>query len=313
MFYIINKIKDSLHLSDDNIKINSKSSFTILLPKEESMTRLQVMDFLITNLSLQFDHNSIGKQSSIGRLIYNDIKIYIKYAHNQRENAAGKRNEFEFIHFIDQHKDNVKSVHFLSSTHSIKIDNVTKCLDSSFTKSQQYSKSDIQLFSGNDLKCNISLKKVNAVRWESSKKRLQTIYSDFIQNHEKYGITFKPIYNSVNKFKMYKDDSLIPRVILRNIDKNILESSVFGCEKIKPIIIKEDFDHKIDYDINDGVLTINCNTIYSEMEDIIGSDDEPYFTFIHDISKPNGIKIISASKKMLYKNNKLIGNSIEIW
>ena len=87
---------------------------------------------------------------------------------------------------------------------------------------------------------------------------------------------------------------------------------MFGNDDPKTIVVKEDFEGFNDYTFENGLLTINCYKIYTDVEDLIGTDDEPVFAFSNHIGQAFGIEFRSFSKGLLYKDDELKGSSAEI-
>jgi len=56
----------------------------------------------------------------------------------------------------------------------------------------------------------------------------------------------------------------------------------------------------------------HLSLIKTDIEDIMGSDDEPMFAFSNHIGQAYGIEFRSFNKSLLYKNDELTGSSTEI-
>jgi len=316
----IEYLKKNYNLSQDNFDLISSKTFKILLPSNFKLSRTELLSDLQKNPDFKFDNNSIGSGSSIGRLKYKDsIIIYIKFKDKQGQSSPGKRNESSFFTLINrtiQEAGKPIDVILKSSNKSLKFTNIDKCLDSSLTKTRLYLKADTQLISNEEVVANISLKQENAVRWESSKTRLESLYNNFIQkalSGELQDVTLKPIEGAKNKYKMFNPTTskIIPKVIIKNTPKEIEEDTIFGKDDPKTIIIKQNFENYSDYTFENNTLTVNCKYIYTDVSDIVGTSEEPVFAFSNHIGKAYGIELRSFIKGLLYKEDNTT-NYIEV-
>jgi hypothetical protein len=95
----------------------------------------------------------------------------------------------------------------------------------------------------------------------------------------------------------------------------VIKNIVFGDTDTKTIVIKETFEggfNNYSYDESTATLTIDCYKIYTDVEDLIGTEDEPVFAFSNHIGQAFGIEFRSFSKGLLYKGDELRGSSTEI-
>jgi hypothetical protein len=262
----------------------------------------------------------MGSGSSIGRLKYKDsVIIYIKFKDKQGQSSSGKRNESSFFTLINKTiQDAGRPIDIIlkSSNKSLKFTNIDKCLDSSSTKAGSYLKADVQLISNGEVVANISLKQENAIRWESSKTRLESLYNNFIQkalSGKLQDVTLKSIEGAKNKYKMFNPitSKVIPKVIIKNTPKEIEEDTIFGKDDPKTIVIKQNFENYSDYTFENNILTINCKYIYTKASDIINTNDKPVFAFSNHIGKAYGIELRSFTRGLLYKEDNTT-NYIEV-
>jgi hypothetical protein len=316
-------IKDQYKFDDSNFKPKSQSSFSILIPDNFKLSRTELMsDLQKLNPDFQFDQGSIGKGSSIGRLIFkNKVIIYIKSAKGQGSESAGKQNESQFYSLINSHitEGNPITVILKSADKELKFEDIIKCIDSSTTDAADYAKADAQLInSSNKVAANISLKKKNAVRWESSKRRLGDLFRNFINkalSGQLGNIGLQPIPGAKNKYKLFDTttNKVLSKVVITNASKEEDSNVIFGKDDPKTIVVKEDFENFSNYTFKNNILTINCTTIYTSIEDVIGTPDEPVFAFSNHIGQAYGIEFRVFSKGALYDgDNKLRGSSAEV-
>jgi hypothetical protein len=174
---------------------------------------------------------------------------------------------------------------------------------------------------------NISLKKRNAIRWESSKTRSIgniNIFKSFIDKVGKIGtddevgkfenVVLYPLERQ-GKYKLYDpiNDKILSKVIITDIPENVWKNMIFGNDVPKTIVVKEDFeDGYNDYTFEEGILTLNCQTIYTDAEDVKDTFDEPIFALSNHIGQSYGVEFRSFSKGALYDNDELKGSSTEI-
>jgi hypothetical protein len=315
-------IKDQYRFDDSNFKPKSTNSFSILLPDKFKFSRTEIMsDLQKVNPDFQFDQGSIGKGSSIGRLIFkNKVIIYIKSVKGQGSESAGKQNESQFYSLINSHitENNPITVILKSADKELKFEDIVKCIDSSTTDAADYAKADAQLInSSNEVAANISLKKKNAVRWESSKRRLSDIFNNFIKkalNGEFQNVSLQSIAGAKNKYKLFSPitNKVLSKVSIINAPKELDDSVIFGKDNPKTIVIKEDFENFSNYTFENNTLTINCNKIYTSVEDVVNTPDEPIFAFSNHIGQAYGIEFRVFSRGLLYDGDKLKGSSAEI-
>ena len=320
-------IKDQYKLDDSNFKPKSASYFSIFLPDKFKLSRTEVMsDLQKINPDFKFDQGSIGKGSSVGRLIFKDkVIIYVKFAKGQGSESAGKQNESQFYSLINSHittneDGTVKPITVVlkSDKKTEQFDNIIKCIDSSTTDAADYAKADAQLInSSNKVAANISLKKKNAVRWESSKRRLGDLFRNFINkalNGQLGDISLQPIPGAKNKYKLFNTSTnkVLSKVAIINASKEEDSNVIFGKDDPKTIVVKEDFENFSNYTFENNILTINCSKIYTSVEDVADTPDEPIFAFSNHIGQAYGIEFRVFSRGLLYDGDKLRGSSAEV-
>ena len=318
-------IKDKYNFTDNNFKPTSKSSFKILLPDNFGKSRTEVMTDLEQNEDFKFDQGSVGSGSSIGRLKYKDkVLIYIKYAKGQGGQSAGKSNESSFFNLINSHIEEAGGpikVILKSNTKELSFENITKCEDSSHSEANDYAKADAQLISGETVAANISIKKRNAIRWESSKRRLNDLFNKFVEkadsrNPQFNEVTLQPVPGTYNKYKLFNPvtGKILSKVVITNAPAELNIGFIFGKDNPKTIVVKEDFERYNDYtfDENSKTLTLNVYQIYTDIEDVMGTQDEPVLAFSNHINQAYGIELRVFSKGLLYGDQGLKGSSVEL-
>jgi hypothetical protein len=319
-------ISDKLKIPKENI-IKDTSKRIIILTDE---SRPGIIRKLV---DLGFEKDPNIKGSSIGGVRSPEgIEVIIKPLSKQGGASSGKQNEKDFESLINNKIAEYGSpiTVILKSTNgkSIKTPNVSKAEDVSKENVAEFNKSDIQLLDpSNKVVANISLKKRNAIRWESSKTRSIgniNIFKSFIDKVGKIGtddevgkfenVVLYPLERQ-GKYKLYDpiNDKILSKVIIIGIPENVWKNMIFGNDVPKTIVVKEDFeDGYNDYTFEEGILTLNCQTIYTDAEDVKDTFDEPIFALSNHIGQSYGVEFRSFSKGALYDNDELKGSSTEI-
>jgi hypothetical protein len=315
----ISFIKDKYKLIDNNIKVNSPNEITILLPDKFRLSRTEVISDL--NKYPDFIYERKGR-SSIGRLRYkNKSIIYIKFISGQGNESSGKRNESSFFNLINskiKEAGQPITVILKSSNKTLAYENISYCADTSKEKTTEYLKADAQLKSGEKIEANISLKREDAIRWESSKTRFANLYNNFIKkalNNELGSITLKSVDGYSNKYKLWdsKTNQVISRITITNLPSSLLSKDIiFGTDNPPTVVVKQNFENYTQYTFENTTLMLSCSKIYTNFEEIIGTEDEPIIAFSNHIGKSYGIEIRTFFKSNLYQDRELKGNKKEI-
>jgi len=316
---------EKLGIPQENIFSDSKTRIIFLTDESRPSIFKKLVD-------LGFERDANIKGSSQGGVKNTDgIEIIIKPLSGQGAQSAGKENESSFNNLINNKiKENGGpiTVIFKSKNKTLKYSGVNESIDTSKTEASEFAKADSQLLdpSGKVL-ANISLKKRNAVRWESSKSRPiggVNIFKSFIDKVGKVGsndevgafedVVLYPLERQ-GKYKLYnpKTNQVLSKVVIKNTPEDILDKVVFGKDEPKTVVIKETFEGGFsDYTFENSTLTINCYQIYADISDIENTDDEPVFAFSNHIGQAYGIEFRSFSKGLLYKDDQPKGSSAEI-
>ena len=307
-----------LNVTEDDILYSAANRLILLSdqPRPKIFKQLEDLGYI--------RDKSISGSGQGGFKTDDGIQILVKPKSGQGAQSSGKQNEASFFDLINnkvEENGGPITVVFKSNKKNIKVENVASCRDSSVEGATEFAKADAQLLdpSGKVLS-NISLKQRNAVRWESSKSRLIdgiNIFKSFIEKikEKKFpNVSLTPIEGTKNKFKLYdpQNNKVLSKVIIKDTPPNVINDVVFGNDNPKTIVVKEDFEGFNDYTFENGLLTINCYKIYTDVEDLIGTDDEPVFAFSNHIGQAFGIEFRSFSKGLLYKDDELKGSSAEI-
>lgn len=263
-----------------------------------------------------------------------DFEIRHKPLSKQGMKSAGKQNEKSFNNLIQKHIDEHGepiTVRFISKNgKKIEYTGVNSIEDAAASGATEFNKSDSNLLdSNNKAIVGISLKKKNAIRWESSKTRPIdgiNVFKQFIKKVGKIGtdnetghfenVQLTPIDTEKKKYKLYNpvNDKILSKVVVKDIPRDIHSKIIFGKFEDTTIVVKETFEGTFkDYSFENGVLTVNVNLLYETVEDVSGTQDEPIFAFSNHIGQSYGIEFRSFSRKVVYtEGGDLKGSSTEI-
>ena len=311
------EVSQQLDIPLENILSHTRTTIVILTDEN----RGKVFDSLI-NIGFEREHNISGSSTG-GVKNEQGIAIIVKPLGKQGNSSAGKASETGFNNLIKTHvgiNEGPIKVIIRGNGKTLQYDNVADSKDASAVDSTKFFKADSQLVdpSGKVL-ANISLKKRNAVRWESSKRRPidgVNVFNSFVEKAQQgkfANIKFLPLPQK-GKYKLFNPvtDKVLSKVVVKNTPADILDAIVFGNDNPKSIVVKETFEGFKDFTYKDGTLTINCYLVYTSIEDIVGTEDEPVFAFSNHIGQAYGIEFRSFSKGLLYKEDELKGSATEI-
>jgi hypothetical protein len=300
---------------ENDIVIKSGKQIRLLTKGNERKT---TMDKLLQDLpDSKFDINFKG--SSLGAIIANDgTAIIVKPREKQGGGSAGLDNEQALIDGINEYAstDSPVKVVFAGNNKSISFDNVTLAqgvgADTAGGK-----KSDVALFSGNEVIGNLSLKKANASMWESADRRYKNLMiqlSDKLINDPFPNVGLRETEKQ-NIYRLYNPETGtdLSGIIINNLPDNDNESIIFGTDKPKVDVIKHTFQPS-DFTFNSGTLTIKSGVIFTDLEDIEGTDYEPILIVRHDVTRTatKGLRPVVYNKSQGYKNGEIKGSQVSL-
>ena len=301
--------------NENDIVIKSDKQIRLLTKGNERKT---TMDKLLQDLpDSKFDINFKG--SSLGAIIANDgTAIIVKPREKQGGGSAGLDNEQALIDGINEYAstDSPVKVVFAGNNKSISFDNVTLAqgvgADTAGGK-----KSDVALFSGNEVIGNLSLKKANASMWESADRRYKNLMiqlSDKLINDPFPNVGLRETEKQ-NIYRLYNPETGtdLSGIIINNLPDNDNESIIFGTDKPKVDVIKHTFQPS-DFTFNNGTLTIKSGVIFTDLEDIEGTDYEPILIVRHDVTRTatKGLRPVVYNKSQGYKNGEIKGSQVSL-
>ena len=331
-----NEIIDILIISKDDIKADAKNRITILTDENRNLIFSKLVD-------TGFTRNPNISGSSQGGIEKDGIQVIVKPKSKQGAQSAGKQNEADFNGLINSHiqKNDGEPITVVlkGSGKTLTYKNVAEAVDASTSGATEFDKSDTDLINPSgkgkttpppsSIIVGISLKKRNAVRWESSKRRPiegVDVFKSFVEKVGKIGsddevgefenVVLTPLEQK-GKYKLTNPETnqTLSKVVIKNTPPSVIKNVVFGDTDKKTIVVKETFEggfSDFSYDEDKAILTINCYKIYTEVDDLIGTEDEPVFAFSNHIGQAFGIEFRSFSKGLLYKGDEPKGSSAEI-
>jgi hypothetical protein len=318
-------ISQQLNIPKENILSDSSNRIIILTSESRPSITRKLVD-----MGFEIDPNIKGSSQG-GVRSPEGVEVILKPLAGQGAQSAGKVNESSFNDLINNsvsENGGPITVILKSSSKNIKISNVSKAEDASAVGATEFAKADTQFIDPSGrVVANISLKKRNAIRWESSKSRPVggvDIFKSFINNvgildsDDEVGkfenVVLYPLERK-GKYKLYNPttNQVLSKVIITNTPEDVLGQVIFGKDEPKTIVVKETFENGYsDYTFKNGVLTLNCYLIYTDVDDVKGTFDEPVFAFSNHIGQAYGIEFRSFSKGLLYDGDSLKGSSAEI-
>ena len=309
---IKNELIDAGYAPEDIIVKSSKQIRLLTKGNERKST----MDKLVTDLGYTYNPNFKG--SSLGAVIADDgTAIIVKPKERQGGLAAGLDNEQALVDGINQYTDEepIKVV-FKGTNKTISFDKVTKA-KSVGTDTAGGKKSDVALYSGDKIIGNLSLKKANAVMWESADKRYKDLVNKLSQKLIKTPFPTIGLRETEKDgiYRLYnpKTNTDLSGIIITDLPNNENESIVFGTDKPKTVVIKQTFSPN-DFSFTGSTLTIKSGTIFTDLSDVEGTEYEPILVLRHDVTRTasKGLRPIVYNKSHGYKDGKLKGAQSEL-
>jgi hypothetical protein len=300
---------------ENDIIIKSSKQIRLLTKGNE---RKSTMDKLLQDLpDSKFDINFKG--SSLGAIIANDgTAIIVKPREKQGGGSAGLDNEQALINGINEYAstDSPIKIIFVGSNKTISFDNVTLAqgigADTAGGK-----KSDVALLSGNNVIGNLSLKKANASMWESADRRYKELMiklSDKLINDPFPNVGLRETEKN-NIYRLYNPETGtdLSGIIINNLPDNDNEAIIFGTDKPKVNVIKHTFQPS-DFNFNNDILTIKSGIIFTDLEDIEGTDYEPILIVRHDVTRTatKGLRPVVYNKSQGYRGDEIKGSQMAL-
>jgi hypothetical protein len=315
-------LKKELELSDSDFK-DSGLNFYILVPGNQRLSYIDKIENIDTNTGKGFEFNSTPTAfSSIGYFMYGQSKFGIKPGEKQGGKSAGLDNEEIFVNSINSLlEDGPKDVKIVAGAKTITFNNVTQ-VQSTGRSTADYSKSDANFYDGEKDLGGVSLKKDNAIYWDSADvrfgKEVKNLVDAIVSGKLGDKVSYVPLKDTKGNpdpviIKMYnkKEDKPIAGVIINDLPEQEVEQVIFGNDNV-PVVIKtwRTSDFKLDGD----TIIVNASKIYKDLNDVENDNALPVLNIRHDKTRRSsrGLRALLQTAKSLYKDGSLKGNNITI-
>lgn len=296
-------ISDKLNIPLSSIKASTKNRLIVISTEKRSK-------FFTALEKLGFTRSRLIKGSSAGGVKKGLVEVIHKPASAQIGGGHGKLNELEFIENLQQYLQSAGkplNITLTDGNRSYTVENITSIKDASFTQSHTYSKSDVDLWTGNRVALGVSIKKEGGARWESSKRRFSKIYENFL-NRAKSGdipglkIEARPELST--KFYMKNFESRnYSKVIIENFPRKYNNEIVFGSKEDHPVIIAErDFSEE-HFELTSTGIVVHVHRLYRTIEEVEEDGKTPVMQFSHHIGVANGIELRAFPEDVLPGEN----------
>lgn len=216
--------------------------------------------------------------SSLGVVEIGNKIIFTRPASRQGNNSSGIGNEIAFINGINKYLDtgygifHTITVVFYASGRTITVNNVL-IAESAGSDTAGRKKSDVNLVRLNAPTFRVSLKKSTANFWESADRYYGSQAVSIIESLEKSGdITLIRTGNLVDF------EPGISGIAIPTTDDEKL-NVIFGSDILgNGAIVKQTFSGNTHFtwDENNFILTVNCLKLYSNVNQVKCSDEDPY-------------------------------------
>jgi hypothetical protein len=310
-------IKDELiaaGYSADDIIVKSSKQIRLLSKGSERKTTIDklLQDLPDSKIDINF------KGSSLGAIIANDgTAIIVKPKEKQGGGSAGLDNEDALTNGINEYtSEGAINIVFKGTNQSISFNNVTLAKQVGANTSGG-KKSDVALYSNDNIIGNLSLKKSNASMWESADKRYRPLVNSLVTKLEKKEFPNVGL-RSTEKEGIYRlfdpqTNTDLSGVVINNLPDNENESTVFGTDEPKVQVVKHTFQPS-DFSFDNGVLTIKAGTILTSLDDIEGTEYEPILVIRHDVTRTatKGLRPIVYNKNFAYKGDEIKGSLVSL-
>lgn len=310
-------IKDKFKLDDEAFK-DKGLNFHLLVPRQERQQMIDAIEALDG-----FGYNPQPSSfSSLGYLTYGDVKIAVKPSGIQGKKSAGLENEDIFVTNINKYlEDGPKNIILTDGGRSIEFSDVDE-VKGSGTATGDYSKSDANFYRGDTDLGGVSLKKTNAIYWESADVRFKDEVNNLLNAilSGKLGdeISYKPLIDKRGNedpviIRMWNKvtDEKIPGIIVDDLPPIDTYQSIFGNDKV-PVVMgtwKES-----DFSLQGDDIIVDASKIYEDIDDVEKDGALPVLNIRHDMTKRNtrGLRALLQTEKSLYKDGKLKGKNINL-
>jgi len=310
-------IKNTFKLDDEAFK-DKGLNFHVLVPRPERqkyVDDIEKLDGFIYN-------PSPSSFSSLGYLTYGDVKIAIKPSGAQGKGSAGLGNEDIFVTNVNKYLENGPlNIIITDGERSIEWVDVDSAKGTG-TSVTSYSKSDVNFYNGDNDLGGVSLKKNNAIYWESADVRFKDEVNNLLDAilTGKLGdkISYKPLIDKRGNedpiiIRMWnkETDEKIPGIVVTDLPEIDTYQAIFGNDKV-PVAMGTWKDS--DFSLQGDDLVIEASKVYEDIEDVKEDGAMPVLNIRHDMTKRNtrGLRALLQTEKSLYRDGKLVGKNINL-
>ena len=315
-------LKKELGLSDSDFK-DSGLNFFVLVPGNQRLEYIDKIENIDTGTDKKFEYTSTPTSfSSIGYFMYGQSKFGIKPGEKQGGKSAGLDNEDIFINNINSLlEDGPKNVEITSGNKTIIFKNVTQ-VQGTGRSTSDYSKSDANFYSDNKDLGGVSLKKDNAIYWESADvrfgKEVKNLVNAIINGKLGDKVSYVPLTDTKGNpdpviIKMYnkEEDKPISGVIVDDLPEQDVKQVIFGNDNV-PVVIKT--WRPSDFRLEGDTIIVKADKIYKDLDDVEKDNALPVLNIRHDKTRRSsrGLRALLQTEKSLYKDGGLKGNNITL-
>jgi hypothetical protein len=315
-------LKKELGLSDSDFK-DDGLNFYILVPGNQRLEYVDKIEKINTGTNKNFEFTSTPSSfSSLGYFMYGQSKFGIKPGEKQGGKSAGLDNEEIFVNSIESFlEDGPKNVKIISDGKEVIFKNVTQVIGTGRSTSD-YKKSDANFYDGEKDLGGVSLKKDNAIYWESAdvrfKNEVKNLVDAIVSGKLGDEVSYIPLEDTKGNpdpdiIKMYnkKENKPIAGVIVNDLPAQETNEIIFGNDKV-PVVVRT--FRPSDFTLDGDTVIVNATKIYETIEDIKADNAQPVLNIRHDKTRraTRGLRALLQTAKSLYTDGSLKGNNITI-
>ena len=315
-------LKRELNLSDSDFK-DSGLNFYVLVPGRERLAFVDKIENIDTGTDKKFEYISTPTAfSSIGYFNYGQSKFGIKPGEKQGTGAPGLGNEDVFVNEINKFlEDGPKNVKIVAGDKTLVFKDVTQVMGTGLSTGD-YSKSDANFYDGNKDLGGVSLKKDNAIYWESAdvrfKDEVKNLVDAIISGKLGDEVSYVPLKDAKGNpdpvvIKMYnkKEDKPIAGVIVDDLPETEVEQVIFGNDNV-PVVIKT--YRPSDFKLEGDTIVVNATKIYKTLDDVEKDNALPVLNIRHDKTRriTRGLRALLQTQKSVFKDGNIKGSNVRI-
>jgi len=315
-------LKKNLSLSDSDFK-DSGLNFYVLVPNSQRMNTVDNIENIDTGTDKKFKYISTPTSfSSIGYFMYGQSKFGVKPIEKQGGKSAGLDNEDVFTSEINNLlQDGPKDVKITSGENTVNFNNVTQVVGTGLSTGD-YSKSDANFYDGKKDLGGVSLKKDNAIYWESADVRfgpeVKNLLSAIIDGSLGDEISYVPLKDARGKedpviIRMYnkKDDKPIAGIIVDDLPEQDVKQVIFGSDEVP--VIKRTF-RPSDFKVEGDTIVVNASKIYEDLDDVEKDQALPVLNIRHDKTRRSsrGLRALLQTQNSILKDGNARGSNVKV-